>query len=92
MEERLRGMQAQIDALTKRNEQVVRELGSREEELRARQRPISSMPGIRRKSPARKISPTVQTKMDTRRTRRETREQNPDQTGGTTGSTAGRRP
>lgn len=34
MEERLRGMQAQIDALTKRNEEVVRDLGAREEELR----------------------------------------------------------
>ena len=35
MEERLRGMQAQIDTLTQRNEQVVRDLGSREEELRS---------------------------------------------------------
>ncbi len=34
MEERLRGMQAQIEALTKRNEEVVRDLGAREEELR----------------------------------------------------------
>ena len=34
MEERLRGMPAQIDALTKRNEEVVRDLGAREEELR----------------------------------------------------------
>ena len=34
MEERLRGMQAQIDALTKRNEETVQKLGSREEELR----------------------------------------------------------
>jgi len=35
MEERLRGMQAQIDALTKRNEEVVTKLGSSEEALRA---------------------------------------------------------
>ena len=34
MEERLRGMQAQIDALTKRNEEVVTKLGAREESLR----------------------------------------------------------
>lgn len=35
MEERLRGMQAQIDALTQRNEEVIQKLGTREEELRA---------------------------------------------------------
>jgi len=35
MEERLRGMQAQIDTLTQRNEEVVQKLGAREEELRA---------------------------------------------------------
>ena len=34
MEERLRGMQAQIDALTKRNEEVVTKLGASEQSLR----------------------------------------------------------
>lgn len=38
MEERMRGMQAQIDALTKKNEEIIQKLGSREEELRSARR------------------------------------------------------
>ncbi|MES2708479.1 MAG: tetratricopeptide repeat protein [Verrucomicrobiota bacterium] len=34
MDERMRGLQQQIDALTKRNEEIVQKLGAREEELR----------------------------------------------------------
>ncbi len=40
MEERIRGMQAQIDTLTKKNEEIIQKLGSREEELRGARKTI----------------------------------------------------
>ena len=63
MEERLRGMQAQIDALTKRNEQIVRDLGSREEELRSARGDLLTARNAEKV--LRESLATVQSKLDT---------------------------
>ena len=63
MEERLRGMQAQIDALNKRNEQIVRDLGSREEELRSARGDLLTARNAEKT--LRESLATVQSKLDT---------------------------
>lgn len=63
MEEKLKWMQSQIDALTNRNEEIVTKLGSREEELRAAK--AASLEAKSAEKALRQNLAEVQTKLDT---------------------------
>jgi tetratricopeptide (TPR) repeat protein len=63
MEERVRGMQAQIDALTKKNEEIFQKLGKREEELRSERKAVFEAKAA--ENALRKDLADAQTKIDT---------------------------
>lgn len=63
VEERLRGMQARIDELTAKNEQVIKQLGAREEELRALNRQL--LESRQKENALRESLMTAKTKIET---------------------------